>query len=1026
VLVFGPRALPGVAAGAFIVNLMLSPARGGAGPAAWLVPVAVGLGAMAQAALGAWLVRGRRGADAVTLSEPREIGRFFLLAGPVACVVNAGLATLVLAWAGVLAPGDRMFTAWTWWAGDTMGVLIGTPIVLTLIGRPSADWRPRRATVGLPLVVVTLLLGLATQSVARWDTQRTEAAFERSASAAADAMAAHLREATQALEALRSLFLGSEDVSQTELARASEVWLQTIPGLQALGHASAIRRDGIPAFEAQVRAEGLGSYRVFDRPEVDRAVLERDRDVIALRLIAPLSGNLAALGVNALSIPAPREAIERSALADRAVASAGFRLTQDAKGPDAVVIYRALYGGGETPAPAQRRAALTGAVFVTLRIDEFMRAQLSRAPAYFSWCLADISDNIPRTLAGEPGCAAAPAQGLKYLRSLQTAGRTWQLRLSASANAMPYGAQLDAWMFSAVGLMAAAVLGALLLTMTGRARRVEQMVAARTADLEHEIRERQRTQDALHEAMTVRERTQAELRESQRQLRAIVDHVPIGVRYTDLRGRLIEVNPAFCQLTGYEAHELIGMELTQLHHPDDRAAVARAFAALTAGRGAASTLELRYITKQGRQRWVRASMRLVGTPGDPLARTVGVVEDITEHLQLRDAEQARQAAEAASRAKSEFVSRMSHELRTPLNAMLGFAQLLELDHRPELAAHQAEWTGQIQQAGWHLLHMINDTLDLSRIESGTLRLEPAAVDLPALLRTCVAMIEPAAARRGLRITQALDPACRTVLADATRLKQVLINLLSNAVKYNQDGGEVRIGSQRGDAGMRIMVGDSGLGMDESQLAQLFQPFNRLGRERGDAEGTGIGLVIARRLAELMGGSLEATSRLGQGSEFTLALPMPEAAPQPQPPSPADPAPTVPLYHRRQVHYIEDNETNAEVMRGILAQRPQVDLSISVRGIEGLAAVRRSPPSLILLDLNLPDIAGLELLEQMRLDPDLANVPIVVVSADATTPTIEKAFAAGATDYVTKPVNVAGLLAVLDRALEAQDTTFGLL
>jgi PAS domain S-box-containing protein len=1023
VLVYGVRALPGVAVGAFIVNLMLSPARGGAGLGALLVPAAVGLGAAAQSAVGAWLVRPRPG-GAITLAEPREVGRFFLLAGLLACLINASMATTALSLTGVLAPGERLFTAWTWWAGDTLGVLIATPIVLTLIGRPREDWRARRATVGLPLLAVTLLLALATQLVARWDTQRTEAAFERSAAAAADAMAARLREPTQALQALYSLFQASDDVSQAELVRASEVWVQSVPGLQALGYSGSVRREATAAFEAQARAEGFRDYRVFDRPDVDAAVLARDPARVVVRNIAPLSMNAGALGVNALSVPAPREAIERSAVTDQPAASAAFRLSQDQRGPAGVVIYRALFPGGVAPPPAERRAALGGVVFVTLRIDEFTRDQLTNLPGYFHWCLVDATDPQPTLLAGQAGCEAAPVQGLRYLRDMQVAGRTWQLRLSARASALPYATYVNAWLFSVVGLMSAAVLGALLLTVTGRARRVEQMVAARTADLQHEIGERQRTQEALQDAMTVRERTQAELRESQRQLRAIVDHVPIGVRYTDLRGRLIEVNPAFCQLTGYDAHELIGMELTQLHHPDDHAAVARGFAALMAGQGTPATLELRYITKSGAQRWVRASMRLVGTPGDPLARTVGVVEDITEHLQLRDAEQARQAAEAASRAKSDFVSRMSHELRTPLNAMLGFAQLLELDQRPPLAEHQIEWTSQIQQAGWHLLHMINDTLDLSRIESGTLRLEPVAVDLPALLRTCVAMVEPSASRRTLRIVQALDPSCPTVLADATRLKQVLINLLSNAVKYNLDAGEVRIRSQRDGATVHITVADTGLGMDEAQLAQLFQPFNRLGRERGDAEGTGIGLVIARRLAELMNGSLVATSQPGQGSIFTLTLPVPEAVPGPRADARADPAPTQPLYHRRHVHYIEDNETNAEVMRGILAQRPQVDLSVSARGYEGLAAARLNPPSLILLDMNLPDITGLDLLDQIRRDPDLADIPVVVVSADATAPSIEKAFAAGATDYVTKPVNVAALLRVLDRALESQDTTFG--
>jgi signal transduction histidine kinase len=221
---------------------------------------------------------------------------------------------------------------------------------------------------------------------------------------------------------------------------------------------------------------------------------------------------------------------------------------------------------------------------------------------------------------------------------------------------------------------------------------------------------------------------------------------------------------------------------------------------------------------------------------------------------------------------------MSHELRTPLNAMLGFAQLLSLDRKPALAEHQRAWATQIQQAGWHLLHMINDTLDLSRIESGMLKLEPVALELGPLVSAALAMVEPAAEKRGLDIEQKLDRRARSVLGDETRIKQILTNLLSNAVKYNVDGGHIVVRSRATESQViEIVVSDSGLGMTRAQMDELFQPYNRLGRERTAVEGTGIGLVISRRLAELMGGTLEASSAAGQGSVFTLRLPAAEAA-----------------------------------------------------------------------------------------------------------------------------------------------------
>jgi CheY-like chemotaxis protein len=421
---------------------------------------------------------------------------------------------------------------------------------------------------------------------------------------------------------------------------------------------------------------------------------------------------------------------------------------------------------------------------------------------------------------------------------------------------------------------------------------------------------------------------------------------------------------------------------------------------------------------------VRVTVSLLRDAKGKPRSIVGVVEDITEHLRLEEAERARETAEAANQAKSDFLSRMSHELRTPLNAMLGFAQLLEMDARHPLDATQQPWVSQIQQAGWHLLEMINDVLDLSRIESGTLRLHSDRLKLGELLEATVAMVAGDARQRGIAIAVDVGPGATTVRADATRVKQILTNLLSNAVKYNVDRGRVQVVARAADAdSVEVIVSDTGLGMTPQQLGELFQPFNRLGREASVKQGTGIGLVISKRLAETMGGSLRARSVSGSGSEFILTLP---GAPDPDSVHSALDAlaPMPAAYHRRSVHYIEDNETNVEVMRGILAQRPQVELRVSVNGRDGLAAVREHTPDLILLDMHLPDATGLEILRELRTDPRTSDTPIVVVSADALPQQIEAALAAGCTQYLTKPVSVSEVLQVVDQLLEQVDTHYG--
>jgi CheY-like chemotaxis protein/anti-sigma regulatory factor (Ser/Thr protein kinase) len=275
----------------------------------------------------------------------------------------------------------------------------------------------------------------------------------------------------------------------------------------------------------------------------------------------------------------------------------------------------------------------------------------------------------------------------------------------------------------------------------------------------------------------------------------------------------------------------------------------------------------------------------------------------------------------------------------------------------------------------------------------------------------------------LRLREELDPAAGGVMADATRLKQVLTNLLSNAVKYNRAGGDVTLSTRlRPDGRVDISVVDSGLGMTPEQVSRLFQPYNRLGREHSNIEGTGIGLVITQRLTELMGGQLAVTSRVGVGTSFVLTLHA--VAGTVAPPmrfTETSPAP----YQQRLVHYVEDNETNIEVMRGVLAQRTQVMLKTSMLGLDGLAAIRRDRPDLVLLDMHLPDISGLELLRHLKQDDDVADIPVIVVSADATASQMEQALTLGALHYVTKPLEVADFLALVDSALESADTRWGM-
>ena len=387
------------------------------------------------------------------------------------------------------------------------------------------------------------------------------------------------------------------------------------------------------------------------------------------------------------------------------------------------------------------------------------------------------------------------------------------------------------------------------------------------------------------------------------------------------------------------------------------------------------------------------------------------------HAELKAA---KVSAERANTAKSDFLSSMSHELRSPLNAILGFAQLMETG-TPALTAAQRDSVEQILQAGWYLLELINEILDLSLIESGRLSISMEPISLADVLFECQAMVEPHARRAEVHVGFPAPVADLHVMADRTRLKQVFINLLSNAIKYNRTGGTVTLDcTPSTDGWVRITVRDTGPGLSPEKVAELFQPFNRLGQERGTEEGTGIGLVVSKRLVNLMGGAIGVHSTDGVGSAFWIELragdapASPYAAPRvPEgvPVASSEPAPP-----RRTVLCIEDNPANLKLIAGLLARRPDLRLISADDGRSGIELARAAAPDVILMDINLPGISGITALGILAGDPATAQIPVVAVSANAMPRDIKHGMAAGFFRYLTKPIRVAEFEHTLDAAL----------
>jgi PAS domain S-box-containing protein len=521
------------------------------------------------------------------------------------------------------------------------------------------------------------------------------------------------------------------------------------------------------------------------------------------------------------------------------------------------------------------------------------------------------------------------------------------------------------------------------------------------------------------------------VRDQQFYTRSLIESSIDALMTTDPSGIITDVNKQMEALTGCTRDELIGAPFKKFFTDPERA---EAGIKLVLRKKRVTDYELTARARGGKETVVSYNATTFYDRDAKLQGVFAAARDVNERKRLDqvlqdknvELESARFVAEKANLAKSNFLSSMSHELRTPLNAILGFAQLLEAGSPPPTST-QVVRLQQITQAGWYLLDLINEILDLAVIESGTLSMSHESVSLIEVIRECETMIEPQLQQRGIQISfLPFDPGWH-VNADRVRLKQALINLLSNAIKYNREHGTVEVRcSLVAPERLRISVIDSGEGLPPHKLVQLFHPFNRLGQEYGPVEGTGIGLVVTKQLIELMGGTVGVESTVGVGSEFWIELNVDE-----MPQLAVGNLMTEPVAGqvraRGGVHtlvYVEDNPANLMLVEQIIADHPELRMLSARDGNQGIALARTHLPDVILMDINLPGISGLEALKVLHDDPATAHIPVIALSADAMPRNIEKGLEAGFFNYLTKPIKVNEFTEALDKALEFADAGKG--
>jgi PAS domain S-box-containing protein len=858
----------------------------------------------------------------------------------------------------------------------------------TSAGAPLTSGRPFRPAGGflrhlfgrhgwstwLVLACGTALVATAWHAMRAQALKNAEDIFETRARAVIEAIEGRMRDHAQILLGGVGLFEASDQVDRLEwraYIRRLEL-AQNYPGIQGVGYSKIIPPADLPAHLAAVRAEGFPDYTI--RPPGARELYS------SIVYLEPFAGrNLAAFGYDMFSEPTRRKAMQHAAETGKPTISGKVTLVQETHGPQQAgfLMYVPVYRrGSPTDTARERREALEGFVYSPYRMNNLMDGVLGGRNLDIGFVILDGtpgSDEERRLYASDAPANFRP--DFRATRIMNFYGHSWTIELHALPGFLEQitrsrwdGAPL-------AGELLVLLLAGLTFSVTAGRVRAQN----------------------LAEEMSWR-------------TRMVLETVVDGIITIDARGIVETFNPAAAKIFGYDAPEVVGRNVRMLMPPpyrDEHDGYITNYLRTGDAKIIGRLREVAGRRKDGSTFPMELAVSEATAGGKRIF--TGIVRDITERKRIeRDLQTAKTDAEQANRAKSEFLSRMSHELRTPLNAVLGFAQLLQYNPKEPLTKAQSESVRLILSGGKYLLNLINDILDIAKIETGKLSVSIEDVNPAQVIGECLPLIESMAEKRNITVVRDFAEV-GNVRADYTRLRQCVLNLLSNAVKYNRDGGGVAIAvTAASDRSIRIAVSDTGVGIPRERQKELFRPFSRLGAEARQIEGSGIGLALTHELITLMNGQIGCESEPDVGTVFWIELP--GAEPGTAAARAAEAAPAArPEASATRILYIEDNPINLELVRAIVRQVPNFELTSAHTGELGIESARLSLPDVILLDINLPGMNGYDVLRHLQATRETARIPVIALTAAATRADIERGTKAGFFRYLTKPLNVAELL-----------------
>src|SRR5438874_2705088 len=882
-LLRGYRVWPGILLGSFLINVWTSLDTGSAASilkSIFLV-ISIGAGASLQAIVGA-LLMSRFVRQPTALIGEEDVFKFLLLGGPISDLMNATWGVTSLLFAGVIQPADYLLHWWTWWLGDTIGVIAFTPLVLIWAAKQQGASLRRQISVSLPVCLTFALAVLCFVYTSAWEQNRIEAEFERRTDKVFQELEDNFDNYIDALHSIESFFGSSVTVGRQEFKSFVSRWFLRHRGIQALSWNPRVLDSERTAYEQAARRNGFTNFQITEQNRQGKLVRAAPRAEYApVYYLEPYVGNKSALGFDVASAPIRREALNQARNTGKPRATDPTTLVQDAELKPGFLVFLPIYRNGlPQRTPEERRRNLQGYATGAFRISDLIKTSLQggEEPKDVEIRLYDDTGGGKRRLLYDHRSQALGSKDppvetdtvrkpavLQRVIPFEMAGRRWIIQFAPTKEYLAAQRSWQVWSVLAGGLLFTGLLGAFLLMVTGCAAELQAI----NRDLQKEITHRKSAEEAL--------------RKSEARKGAILESALDGIITMDHEGKLLEFNPAAEKMFRYKRADVVGKSMAALIIPPSLREKHRRGMAhyLATGEGPilGKRIEMAAMRADGTEFPVELSVTRIGQDEPPLF--TGYFRDTTdqkaqEEIRRRseELEEQNRRVQEANRLKSEFLANMSHELRTPLNGIIGFAELMHDGRVGPVSAQHQEYLADILSSGKHLLQLINDVLDLSKVEAGKLEFKPEPVIPELLVREVCEIVRTLAAHKRIQLGIEIDPALTAIVADSRSLKQILYNYLSNALKFSPDEGKIviRIKPENQDH-FRIEVEDSGMGIKPDDIGRLFVEFQQL--DAGSAKkysGTGLGLALTKRIVEAHGGKVGVDSTVEKGSIFYAVLP----------------------------------------------------------------------------------------------------------------------------------------------------------